>query len=154
MRLAAMTETDFNNWAARSKANYAKDKMRANSLTEAEANEMAETDFLRLLPDGLSSNDNFLFTMKSDDESVVGYLWFAAKGAQNNRKAFIFDIVVEAQHRGKGYGRRAMLLAEEEARKLGLVEIGLHVFGFNRPAINLYESLGYKTTDLVMAKKI
>lgn len=49
---------------------------------------------------------------------------------------------------------RANNLTEQEAKNLGLKEIGLHVFGFNAPAIALYESLGYKTTDLVMAKTL
>ena len=153
MRLTKMSDQEYQFWATRSKVNYAEDKKRANNYTDQEAAEIAEKSFRQLLPDGLNSKDNYLFAMKCDDGSVVGYLWFGVNGAQENRKAFIYDIIVEEEHRGKGYGRKAMLLAEEEAKKLGLKEIGLHVFGFNKTAINLYESLGYETTDLVMAKK-
>lgn len=92
--------------------------------------------------------------MKSSADVVVGYLWFSIRGAQENRKAFICDVIVEEAQRGRGFGRKAMLLAEQEVKSLGLNEIGLHVFGVNAPAIALYESLGYKTTNLVMAKTL
>lgn len=154
MKLLRMSTRDYETWVLRSKRNYASDKVRANNLTEREANEIAEKDFLRLLPDGINTKDNFLFTIKSDVDAVLGYLWFSVRGAQDNRKAFICDIIIEEAHRGKGFGRQAMQLAEQEAKNLGLKEIGLHVFGFNAPAIALYESLGYKTTDLVMAKTL
>lgn len=149
-----MTKDEFNHWAPRSRKGYAEDKRRANGYTEAEANNIADADFLRLLPDGLATKDNYLFTMKNEAGTSVGYLWFLVRGAENNRKAFIADIVVEEEHRGQGFGRQAMKLCEDEVRKLGLKEIGLHVFGFNKTAISLYRSLGYETTDLVMAKKI
>src|SRR4051812_5152899 len=119
MRFEKMTDQEFQVWLPRSKASYAKDKMQANSLTEQEASEMAEKDFLRLLPDGPNSENNFLFTMKDDANPSIGYLWLNIRGAADNRKAFIYDIIIEEEHRGKGLGRKAMLLADDEARKLG-----------------------------------
>lgn len=154
MKLIPMTKSDYDHWAPRSRKGYAQDKKRANGYTEEEAAAIAEADFLRLLPEGLGTKDNYLFTMKNDAGGTLGYLWFLVRGAADNRKAFIADIIVEEEYRGQGFGRRAMMLVEDEARKLGLSEIGLHVFGFNDTAISLYRSLGYETTDLVMAKKI
>lgn len=154
MKLTKMTQEEYDRWAPRSRAEYAQDKMKANRLTQAEAEEIAERDFHRLLPDGLNSKDNYLFTMKDPQAAQVGYIWFCVRGASDNRKAFVCDIVVEENHRGKGYGKAAMLLVEEEAKQIGLKEIGLHVFGFNKTAIGLYQSLGYQTTDLVMAKTL
>jgi hypothetical protein len=81
MRIEKMTDQEFQLWVSRSKENDAKDKMRANNLTEPEATEIAEKDFLRLLPDGLNSKDNFLFTLKHGDDSSLGYLWFGVSGA-------------------------------------------------------------------------
>ena len=154
MKLVAMTQKEFDHWASRSQKNYAQDKMRANGCTEQEATEIAKNDFLRLLPDGLKSKDSFLFSMKKDDGTTAGYLWLSIRDTAGSRKAFIYDIIVEEHHRGQGLGRKAMLLAEKEAKIRGLREIGLHVFGFNEPAIRLYQSLGYHTTDLVMSKTL
>lgn len=149
-----MTEQDFQTYVSRSKVNYAKDKVRANGLTELEANEIAERDFLRLLPKGRDTPGNLLFSIKFDSDFSVGSLWISVKGPQNSRQAFVYDVFVGEEFRGRGIGREAMLLAEQEVKKLGLTEIGLHVFGFNEVAINLYKSLDYKITDLVMAKSL
>lgn len=148
-----MTQFEFDQWAPRSRESYAQDKMRANGYTKKEALEIAEKDFLSSLPEGLKSKDNYLFTMKVE-EANVGTIWFAVKGDVDNRKAFIYDIIVEESFRGQGLGRKAMVLVEDEVKKIGLKEIGLHVFGFNDAAIHLYKSLGYQTTDLVMAKTL
>ena len=154
MQLLKMTEAEFNEWAPRSRAGYAKDKMRANAYTQKEAEEIAEKDFARILPEGLNSKDSYLYSLNENQLGRVGFIWFRVQGAEENRKAFVCDIIVEPEFRGRGFGKLAMLGVEDEARKLGLKGIGLHVFGFNEPAIRLYQSLGYETTDLVMAKSL
>jgi ribosomal protein S18 acetylase RimI-like enzyme len=47
-----------------------------------------------------------------------------------------------------------MLLAEEEARRRGLMRMALNVFGGNDVARNLYRSLGYVETSVQMAKNL
>ena len=47
-----------------------------------------------------------------------------------------------------------MLLAEDEARGHGATELGLNVFGSNRVARHLYDSLGYETTAVQMRKPL
>jgi len=61
---------------------------------------------------------------------------------------------IEVGLRGKGYGKQTMLLIEEKARELGLKSIGLHVFGVNTVARNLYEGLGYEISSLNMQKQL
>ncbi len=154
MQLIPMTEADFNQWAPRSREGYASDKMRANGYTQKEADDIAKKDFERLLPDGVRTKDQYLFTMDDRALGRVGYIWFRVQGAADNRKAFVCDIIVELEFRGRGFGKKALLLLEDEARNLDLKGIGLHVFGFNEVAIKLYQSIGYETTDLVMAKPL
>ena len=154
MKITPMSEAEYNVWAPRSREGYAADKMKANGLTKEEAGKIAEADFARLLPDGLKSPDNFLFTIKDEKQNIAGFCWFVVRGAENNRRAFVCDIVVEEAYRGKGCGKQMMRHMEGEAKSMGLKRIGLHVFGFNEIAIGLYESLGYETTDLVMEKSL
>jgi len=106
MKLEKMTKDEFDLWARRSQRGYAQDKVRANRLTQAEADEIAEKDFHRLLPEGLNSKDNFLFSMKNQQLKNVGYIWFCIRGAADNRKAFICDIIVEERYRGQGFGKK------------------------------------------------
>lgn len=154
MKLIPMSDSDYAFWKPRSLENYIQEKMKANSLTRAEAEEIGNADFNRILPNGLASKDNYLFKMAGDAPEALGYLWYCVRGPQENRRIFICDIMVEEKHRGKGYGKKAMLLAEEGAKSLGIKKIGLHVFGYNKTAIGLYQSLGYITTDLSMEKPL
>lgn len=149
-----MSPTEFELWAPKSKQSYAKDKARANNLTLKEANAAAENEFQRLLPDGMFTQDNYFFVMKSSDGKLIGHLWFCVRGALDNRKAFLCDILIEKAFRGLGFGKEAMRFLEIEVKQMGLKEIGLHVFGFNETAIRLYQSLDYQTTDLVMSKAL
>lgn len=154
MKLHSMTSQEFNLWAPRSQLNYAKDKQRANGLTEAEARQVAESDFNRLLPDGINSQDSFLFTAKDDEGKILGFIWYCRRGSKDNPIAFICDVIIEEKFRGQGWGREIMTLIEAEVRKEGISRIGLHVFGFNEVAIQLYQSLEYLTTDLTMEKTL
>jgi ribosomal protein S18 acetylase RimI-like enzyme len=153
MELYPLTQADYDFWIERSMQEYKLTNMRVNGLTEKEADDKTTGDFNRLLPDGLNSKDQHIYTMKDNGE-LVGFLWFAEKGPADNRKAFIFDIIIEENQREKGYGKKTMLLLEEKVKALGLKHIGLHVFGDNQRAIGLYESLNYQTTNLVMEKEL
>jgi ribosomal protein S18 acetylase RimI-like enzyme len=85
--------------------------------------------------------------------TVVGYLWIAPE-AEGSDAWWVFDIGVDENHRGAGYGRAAMQLAEQAAAKHGAVTIGLNVFGYNAVARALYDSLGYETTAVQMRKPL
>jgi ribosomal protein S18 acetylase RimI-like enzyme len=70
------------------------------------------------------------------------------------RSLFIYDIHVDDAYRGRGYGKAAMLLAEEEARRRGIEHIALNVFGRNTVARRLYLSLGYAENAIAMSKSL
>ncbi|MBL7689783.1 MAG: GNAT family N-acetyltransferase [Bdellovibrionaceae bacterium] len=152
MTLTPMTELEFKIWEPRSRAAYAADKARSNSMTLIEAQEAADRDFRRYLPDGLKTEQSHLFTAKNGAGEILGFIWFAIRDTPSKRSAFIYDVVIESEHRGQGHGREMMKLAELEIRKLGATRIGLHVFGYNTVAVQLYHSLGYLTTDVDMEK--
>ncbi|MEA9358004.1 GNAT family N-acetyltransferase [Bacteriovorax sp. PP10] len=151
--LIKMTEDEFNVWCKRSIENY-RDEHIKNGLTFAEAQKRSDDDFGRLLPDGVNSVDQHVFTIKENGSKWIGTLWFGVRGAADNRKAFIYDIILDDETRGKGYGKKAMQLLEDEVKKVGLRHIGLHVFGHNKIARSLYEKLGYETTNVNMEKTL
>ena len=45
-----------------------------------------------------------------------------------------------------------MELAQADVKEKGFSRLGLHVFGHNKVARKLYESLGFETTNVVMSK--
>jgi ribosomal protein S18 acetylase RimI-like enzyme len=150
----AMSEQEYLEFRKLSMNNYKDDKIRANGLTNEEAQKIAEADFNRYLIDGFHTKDNFLFVLVDEFQHSIGHLWYVVRGAEDNKKAFIADIFLHSDYRGKGYGRQAMELLESHVKDQGLSAIGLHVFGFNEAAIGLYKKLGYQTTDLVMEKSV
>jgi ribosomal protein S18 acetylase RimI-like enzyme len=150
VKLIPMIESEFVIWLEKSKANY-RDENIKNGMTTEEAQKKSDEDYSRYLPDGLASADHYIFSIKVKGE-WVGTLWFGVRGPSENRKAFIFDIVLNDSAKGLGHGKKALTLLEDEVKKMGLKHIGLHVFGHNTIARNLYTGLGYEITNLHMEK--
>lgn len=154
IKFSTMNEKEFYSFSTQSMNDYKEDKIKANGFTEKEALQISQDGFKKMLPLGFKTPDNFFFNLIDEVDQNIGHLWYTISGAQDNRKAFIADIFVKEEKRGEGYGKQAMIHLESHVKDQGLEHIGLHVFGFNKAAIGLYNSLGYKTTDLVMEKKI
>jgi ribosomal protein S18 acetylase RimI-like enzyme len=66
----------------------------------------------------------------------------------------VYDVHLRENARGRGYGRAAMLLAEDEARRRGCPRLSLNVFGRNEVARGLYRSLGYEENAVAMSKSL
>lgn len=153
--LRPLTDDEYRNWYDQSVIAYGKQHAATGYMTEEEAAAMARREFRQLLPEGRASKDQYLYAITDPaDPEYVGVIWFAERGSEQVRQAFVYDIVVWPEHRGKGYGKAAMLAVEEKVREVGLRKIGLHVFGSNETAISLYRAIGYATTDLLMSKEL
>ena len=108
--------------------------------------EMTEAMF----PGGVPAEGHVVCAI-DEDGARVGSLWVGP--AQDRPNGFwIWDIEIAAEHRGRGLGRQAMLLAEDLARSIGARELGLNVFGGNLVARHLYESLGFEPRQIFMTK--
>ena len=127
----------------------------------AMANWWADTDFLRLydsfpafpktadnltkwLEDSEQGKTNFLLGIRPlhDDKllglvGLDGIIW-------SNGTSSVSIVIGEQAERGKGYGWEAMTLILGFAfRELNLHRVFLTVFGYNTPAIAMYEKLGF-----------
>jgi len=149
-----MTDEEFTAWLPRARAAYAEDMARNGGLPEDVAAAKAAADTEMLFPEALPSPDHSVFVVEADG-FAVGELWVSERTDPVHRDVlWIFDIRIDEEHRGRGYGRETMLRAEEEARRRGLGRVALHVFGGNEVARNLYRSLGYVETSIVMGKPV
>ena len=90
--------------------------------------------------------------MVDDSGAAVGSLWVFVD--EPKKRAFIYNIEIDAAQRGKGYGRRALELLEETLRPQGVTRIALNVFGDNAIAQALYRKIGYYTVATYMQKEI
>jgi GNAT superfamily N-acetyltransferase len=108
----------------------------------------------RLWPDGRPADGQHLYAAEVDGD-VVGALWLSETtpdGTEGN--GWIYDVEIEDEHRGKGYGRDLICAAEDLAREFGCTTLGLNVFGGNEVAISLYQSLGFRPSSLQMSKPL
>ena len=148
--LQKMTSAEFEKFLGSSIESYAKEKVASGNWKESEALSKAEIEFATLLPQGLETENNYLYTVM-DQDRAVGLIWLARK-AQD--VGFIYEITIYSEYQGLGFGKATMLAIEGKAKELGMKRIELHVFGHNQIARKLYEKLEYQTTNVKMAKEL
>ena len=154
-RLRRLHPDEFAGWRAESAERYAADMVENGGFAPTAARAKAELDFERTLPDGLETPAQHVWVIESEDGAPVGTVWLGERDAPGEgRTAFVYEIRVDDACRGRGYGRVAMLLLEDEARELGHDRIDLNVFGGNVVARRLYRSLGYEERAVFMGKRL
>jgi len=141
-------------WRIASIANYAADMVRVGAWPPESAEDRAVALFARLVTEGRNTPGHEFRSIVSESGENVGSLWFGREDESEQATAFIWDIAVDPQFRGRGYGRAAMEALEPLARSLGYDAIRLHVFGDNTVARGLYEAVGYSETDVTMIKRL
>ena len=147
--LRPMTEAEYDDFLRLSVVTFAAEAGPANGLDEAAALELSRREFGRLLPEGLKTPQQLIWTACDGDEAI-GRLWISLA----RTAPFIYDVAVREDQRGKGYGRAIMLAGEEAVRALGYDRLELNVFGVNKTAVHLYESLGYTVLSQQMRKEL
>ena len=148
-----MLPAEFPAFIAASIAGYADDMVTHGQVPPAEAARKSKADHAALLPNGAASPGHAIFVVEAGG-MPVGHLWIAERGSPERPTLFIYSIEIDEAHRGRGFGRQAMLLAEAEARARGIGRIELNVFGGNEVARGLYRSLGYLETSVQMGKEL
>jgi ribosomal protein S18 acetylase RimI-like enzyme len=153
VRLEPMTGAQFRGYSDNSQDEYAKEIAESGSMSWDDAVQKAADDYARMLPQGLDTPDNFLFTAY-DGEAAVGILWLMLQTRSDGPRVFIGDISVNPDARRQGYGRAIMTAAEDFARTHQATAIALNVFGQNVAAQELYRQLGYRATSIQMLKSL
>jgi ribosomal protein S18 acetylase RimI-like enzyme len=149
-----MRDDEFVRWLPSMCEEYAEDMVRHGGASVDAAREQAAVDIEGLFPGGRPSSDQAVFVLEADGEAI-GELWFAEREEPLERGAlWIYHARIDERFRGRGYGRAAMLLAEDEARRRGLARVTFNVFGGNEVARSLFRSLGYVETALILEKPV
>jgi ribosomal protein S18 acetylase RimI-like enzyme len=154
IHLRPMSAEEFAHWRSQTVAPYAADKVRTGRWSEAESLAEAEKELVALLPNGHGTPGHSFFTIESALGQSVGALWVARGQRAAGPIGFIYDLVIWAEHRRRGYASAAMLALEAEALALGFKGLALHVFAHNTSAQQLYARLGYAPTNINMFKPL
>ncbi len=153
LQLRSMTAAEFDTYRARLVPEYAAEHVRAGDWAADQAETLATRQLNDLLPAGPDSPGMLLLVASTSGGEPVGLVWVALDRPRAG-EAWIYDIQVNPEHRGKGYGRALLEAAEQEAARHGSQAIGLNVFGTNAVARRLYESSGYEITAMNMRKEL
>jgi ribosomal protein S18 acetylase RimI-like enzyme len=149
-----MDESDYERWLSDHVPTYTNDLVQHGGWDPEAAARKAERDMKLFLPEGLQTPKQHLFIVEDEAAGNVGTLWMGELDRGDGPIAFVYDILIDPEHRGRGLGRGAMQLAEGEARRLGYAKIELNVFGGNDVARRLYRSLGYTEQAVSMGKRL
>jgi ribosomal protein S18 acetylase RimI-like enzyme len=149
--LRPMREDEFPAYVAAAKEQYAADMVENAGFSRTAAELKAESDFAVLFPDGFATDGIFLRIVEDDGERV-GHVLYAQREQFGRPAAFLYEILIDEDCRGRGLGRRAMGLFEDEVRAHGLSRVELNVFGGNAVARSLYRTLGYEERAVFMER--
>ncbi len=153
LRLRPMTDEEFAAFRARAVHDYAIDKVAAGEWSQERAQELAEQQTETLLPDGKDTRGMFIVMAEAEAVGPVGYAWLALEGPDVSC-AWVYDISIDEEQRGKGYGRALLNGLEQVAREHGVESIGLNVFAGNEYARRLYERAGFTPSSIHMSKRL
>lgn len=148
--LKLMTQKEFELYLNQAIAEYADDLVKSGEVSLENSMEKSKQSFLSLLPNGVSSKQQYLFNIMSDDNLMLGMIWY---GIRSEHEGFIYDFEILFEFRGQGFGKKALLLVEEHAKSIGIHKLGLRVFGHNNRAYQLYKKMGYTVYSMNMSKE-
>lgn len=103
-------------------------------FTEAELNSL------------IASPQSHLYALEYD-EKIIGMVTLCIYQCPTGRKAWIEDVVVDQNHRGKGYGKLMVRKAMEECQNRGNVTLMLTSRPSRIVANQLYQSLGFEKRE-------
>lgn len=152
--LEPITEDDFENYLNFQIQEYAKEKIKSGNWSEKNALELSKKSFLNLLSNGKDTLGHSIMTIVNpNSHEKVGVLWVEWNNKEYNA-TFIWDIIIYENFRRKGFASGALNQLENMCKEKGSSSICLHVFGHNKSAITMYNSLGYYPTNIIMKKDL
>ena len=149
MTLRPLREDEFAAWDASHRAEYERGLVEFAGLAPEAAQAKVERDVQAALPDGLATAETWIWAVETDGKRV-GTVFLGIRGGE----AWLYDITIDPDERGKGLGRAAMVALEAELRSLDHTTVALNVWGGNAVARDLYTSLGYVEESVHMRKRL
>src|SRR5580698_9343144 len=116
--LRALTEEELSKFVEGDVDRYVEERVTSGESPDV-ARRIATEQSEALFPDGKPAEGQLLFRVLDPDGSGVGTLWIGPQPTGAPGSFWVWDVSIEEMHRGKGYGRAAMALAEVEARSRG-----------------------------------
>lgn len=134
MQLQEMTDKEFTYYSKFSYENYIKDYAFYSKISIEKAREKTGNGIIK-------RTDYDLWYLAQVEAQIIGYFWIQTYPSQKD--SFGFDIFINEEHRGKGYGRELIKQGKELLNSKGISKLRISVFKDNYIAKSLYDSLGF-----------
>lgn len=122
LTLRPMSAKECEAFCATNKANFARERMKADYQTLSQATEVVEKKYRTLLPNGQKTPNHYFYKLADENAQLVGDVWlFVDPGTQ---EGFLYMIQIEASFRGKGLGKRQWKPSRVKVASLGHVFSG------------------------------
>jgi ribosomal protein S18 acetylase RimI-like enzyme len=154
LTLRPMAEDEFAVYAERLTREYAEAHRLAGNWTDEDALTRSRAELEELLPDGLATAHMELFHAVDPDGALVGVVWLCLEAPGGRPGAYLFDIELVPELRGRGWGRELLALAEARVLEQGRDSLTLNVFGDNAVARRMYDAAGYEVVTQQMRKQL
>src|SRR3954451_10204092 len=116
VRLEPLTEAEFQAFLEPAIAEYAAEHIRGGRWNQEEALEESRKEYMQLLPDGVHTAKQHLFSIRDDAGANVGILWFAVREQGGKRSAFIYDVRIDEAFQRRGHATQAFQALETLVR--------------------------------------
>jgi ribosomal-protein-alanine N-acetyltransferase len=111
-------------------------------MSRIERSSFGEQSYRKELIEQLLTGQEFPNVIVEVEGEKVGYATFFED--DRRKRARLITIAVVPSHRNRGLAKAMLAFLEKEMARLGLRIVSLEVEESNKPATNLYLSIGYK----------
>lgn len=151
VQLLPMDDVDYTAYREHADEEYAQERFAAGADASIEAaRATVAAQMAEMLPDGIRTPTQRLWTVRDEAGERAGVLWVALRDGFG----FINDIALDETRRGQGLGTQALRAAAAEIRAAGLGILALNVFGSNDAARRLYAREGFRETETLWSVPI
>ena len=102
-------------------------------------------------------NDDMITILAEEDNKVIGICIVSFRNRTcmiERRTAYMDDLCVDENIRGKGIGKNLFDCAKQKAKEMGAERLDLMVWEFNENARKFYESMGMNVQRYIMEEKL
>ena len=145
VKIRKMTDGEFEYFLQWSIRHHAEELTEELHMSREEALREAAEEVAQMLPRGLQTEHNRLMTIEEESSGEsAGFIWTIREEYEGRKQSFVCDFAIWEPKRRRGYGSRALRLAEEAAAEDGCRESVLFAADSNAAARALYEKSGYR----------
>ncbi|MGL5311618.1 MAG: GNAT family N-acetyltransferase [Peptostreptococcaceae bacterium] len=102
-------------------------------------------------------DDKVISVLAESDGDILGLCIVSIRnksGMVEKQIAYMDDLCVDENARGRGIGKELFSFVSNEAKKRGAERLDLTVWSFNNKALSFYEELGMQTQRYILEKEL